>query len=228
MPPAARKPRTTAPRVMAAAVADLSLEIACGPGAIVCGIDEVGRGPLAGPVTAAAVVLPPTGLPADLAAAIRDSKALSEAARDRLAPEIRRHALGFAIAEASVAEIDDLNILRATLLAMRRAVDGLAALGVVPTHALVDGKILPDLPCPGTAVVKGDSRSLSIAAASIIAKVARDSVMRELHAQFPGYGWDRNAGYPTAQHRDALKRLGATPHHRTSFSPVREVLGLSN
>jgi len=228
MPPAARKPRVTAAVKPAAIIADLSLEAACGPGAIVCGIDEVGRGPLAGPVTTAAVVLPATGLPEGLAAAIRDSKALSEAVRDRLAPEIRRHALAYAIAEASVQEIDDLNILRATLVAMRRAFDGLAALGVVPTHALVDGRILPDLPCPGTAVVKGDSRSLSIAAASIIAKVDRDAVMRELHGQFPGYGWDRNAGYPTAQHRDALKRLGATPHHRTSFSPVREVLGLSN
>lgn len=224
MPP--RKPRTTV-AVTPAAIADLSLEAACGPGAVVCGIDEVGRGPLAGPVTAAAVVLH-TDLPDGLALAIRDSKALSEAARDRLAPEIRRHALAYAIAEASVQEIDDLNILRATLVAMRRAFDGLALAGVVPTHALVDGKILPDLPCPGTAVVKGDSRSLSIAAASIIAKVDRDSVMRELHDQFPGYGWDRNAGYPTAQHRDALKRLGATPHHRTSFSPVREALGLSN
>lgn len=223
MPP--RKPRTTV-AVTPAAIADLSLEAACGPGAVVCGIDEVGRGPLAGPVTAAAVVLPAV-LPDGLALAIRDSKALSEAARDRLAPEIRRHALAYAIAEASVQEIDDLNILRATLVAMRRAFDGLALAGVVPTHALVDGKILPELPCPGTAVVKGDSRSLSIAAASIIAKVDRDSVMRELHDQFPGYGWDRNAGYPTARHRDALKRLGATPHHRTSFSPVREVLGLS-
>lgn len=223
MPP--RKPRTTV-AVTPAAIADLSLEAACGPGAVVCGIDEVGRGPLAGPVTAAAVVLPAV-LPDGLALAIRDSKALSEAARDRLAPEIRRHALAYAIAEASVQEIDDLNILRATLVAMRRAFDGLALAGVVPTHALVDGKILPDLPCPGTAVVKGDSRSLSIAAASIIAKVDRDSVMRELHDQFPGYGWDRNAGYPTAQHRDALKRLGATLHHRTSFSPVREALGLT-
>ena len=223
MPP--RKPRTTV-AVTPAAIADLSLEAASGPGAVVCGIDEVGRGPLAGPVTAAAVVLPAV-LPDGLALAIRDSKALSEAARDRLAPEIRRHALAYAIAEASVQEIDDLNILRATLVAMRRAFDGLALAGVVPTHALVDGKILPELPCPGTAVVKGDSRSLSIAAASIIAKVDRDSVMRELHDQFPGYGWDRNAGYPTARHRDALKRLGATPHHRTSFSPVREVLGLS-
>ncbi|MCW2246818.1 ribonuclease HII [Azospirillum fermentarium] len=223
MPP--RKPRTTV-AVTPAAIADLSLEAACGPGAVVCGIDEVGRGPLAGPVTAAAVVLPAV-LPDGLALAIRDSKALSEAARDRLAPEIRRHALAYAIAEASVEEIDDLNILRATLVAMRRAFDGLALAGVVPTHALVDGKILPDLPCPGTAVVKGDSRSLSIAAASIIAKVDRDSVMRQLHNQFPGYGWDRNAGYPTASHREALKRLGATPHHRTSFSPVREVLGLT-
>ncbi|HYG86042.1 MAG TPA: ribonuclease HII [Azospirillum sp.] len=202
---------------------DLGLELACGPGAIVCGIDEVGRGPLAGPVTAAAVVLPPGGLPEAIAGRIHDSKKLTVRAREELAPLIREHALAVCVAEASVAEIDEINILHAALLAMRRAVEGL---GVVPTHALVDGNKAPKLPCAVQTVVKGDARSLSIAAASIVAKVERDRVMMELHAQFPDFGWDRNAGYPTAVHLAALKRLGPTPHHRTSFSPVSEELAL--
>lgn len=200
---------------------DLSLELEAGPGAVVCGVDEVGRGPLAGPVMAAAVVLPPDGLPPEIAARIHDSKALTPRAREELVPLIEAHALAYCVAEASVREIDAINILKATMLAMRRAVDGLA---VAPTLALVDGNRAPDLPCAVRTVVKGDGRSLSIAAASIIAKVARDRVMVDLHALHPDFGWDRNAGYPTAEHRAALKRLGATPHHRTSFGPVREEL----
>ncbi|HEY0835522.1 MAG TPA: ribonuclease HII [Azospirillum sp.] len=202
---------------------DLGLELEAGPGAIVCGVDEVGRGPLAGPVMAAAVVLPPGGLPPEIASRIHDSKALSARAREELAPLIAAHALAWCVAEATVEEIDAINILKATMLAMRRAVDGLA---VVPTLALVDGNRAPDLACAVRTVVKGDGKSLSIAAASIIAKVARDRVMVDLHALHPDFGWDRNAGYPTAEHLAALKRLGATPHHRTSFGPVSQELDI--
>ena len=202
---------------------DLSLETACGAGAIVCGVDEVGRGPLAGPVMAAAVVLPPGGLPEAIASRIHDSKKLTARAREELAPLIRQHALAVCVAEASVAEIDEINILQAALLAMCRAVEGLS---VTPTHALVDGNKAPKLPCVVQTVVKGDSTSLSIAAASIVAKVERDRVMMDLHAQFPDFAWDRNAGYPSPAHLAALKRWGATPHHRTTFGPVSQVLAL--
>ncbi len=206
---------------------DLSRELALGSaaGRLICGVDEVGRGPLAGPVVAAAVILPPRGLPAALAARINDSKALSPKARQALDPGIREHALAFAIGVASVAEIDAINILQAALLAMERAVAGLSP---APHHALIDGNKLPKrLACGATAVVKGDSLSLSIAAASIIAKVFRDKEMERLSHEFPAYGWARNAGYGTAEHLAALKRHGATPHHRTSFGPVREVLSIS-
>ncbi len=182
----------------------------------VCGIDEAGRGPLAGPVTAAAVILDPADIPSGLA----DSKILSPARRNHLRRQIEARAevgLGF----ASVREIEDLNILQATLLAMQRAV---ANLPVRPGYALVDGNRLPELPCPAEAIVKGDSKSVSIAAASIIAKENRDAVMRELAAQFPGYGWQQNMGYGTRGHREALERLGVTPHHRRTFGPVKALL----
>jgi len=193
---------------------DLALESAVG--GVVAGIDEVGRGPLAGPVVAAAVILDVGRLPPLLRDRLDDSKALSKKLRETLAaalPDCAR--IGFGA--ASVAEIDTLNILGATLLAMRRAVD---ALGVVPDHALVDGNRPPNLPCPLTCVVKGDSRSLSIAAASVAAKVRRDALMEDLARAHPGYGWERNAGYGTAEHLAALDRLGVTPHHRRSFAPV--------
>jgi ribonuclease HII len=181
----------------------------------VAGVDEVGRGPLCGPVTAAAVILDFDHLPRGL----DDSKRLSAARRQTLDAEIRAHAR-FAVAHASVAEIDALNILQASHLAMRRA---LLALG--PDFALIDGNRLPvDLPCPAQAVVKGDARSLSIAAASILAKVARDAIMVQLAAEHPGYGWDKNAGYPSAGHLNALRQLGPTPYHRRSFAPVRKML----
>lgn len=183
----------------------------------VAGVDEAGRGPLAGPVVAAAVILDPDRIPPGL----NDSKRLTPARREALAPEIRAQAL-WALGLASVQEIDALNILRASHLAMCRA---LAALPARPDLALVDGNLLPrELPCPGQAVVKGDSRSLSIAAASILAKVERDRIMAGLDRECPGYGWAENAGYPTASHRQALIRLGPTPHHRRSFGPVRKVL----
>ncbi|MCW1918996.1 ribonuclease HII [Rhodobacter sp. KR11] len=179
----------------------------------VAGVDEVGRGPLAGPVTAAAVILDPMRIPEGL----RDSKTISKAALPRIAAQI--HALAeVRIAHASVEEIDQLNILQAALLAMRRAVDALGA-----DHVLVDGKFVPK-GLSGLALVKGDARSLSIAAASIVAKVERDRIMVDLAQQYPGYGWEKNAGYPSPAHKRALLDLGVTPFHRRSFAPVHKML----
>ena len=183
---------------------------------LVCGIDEAGRGPWAGPVVAAAVILDPDDTPEGLA----DSKQLSKPARTALEVEILARAK-VGVGLASVAEIDDLNILQATMLAMQRAV---AALPEAPAHALVDGNRTPALPCSAEAIVKGDARCAAISAASIVAKTARDRLMAELAKAHPGYGWERNAGYGTAEHRAALSRLGVTAHHRRSFRPVREHL----
>ena len=183
----------------------------------VAGVDEVGRGPLAGPVTAAAVILDPDHIPPGL----NDSKKLSAKRRIIIEADIWRMA-EVSVAHASVDEIDALNILRASHLAMRRAIDGLARR---PDHLLVDGNMIPrGLTLSAEALVKGDARSLSIAAASIVAKVARDRIMCELAADFPGYGWGSNAGYPTKSHKQALVRLGVTPHHRVSFKPVHNIL----
>ena len=187
------------------------------PEATTCGVDEAGRGPLAGPVFAAAVLLDPA-LPFP---GIRDSKAMSATARESLAATIRERAIAWSVAEASVEEIDQLNILQATLLAMRRAIENLA-----PTAraALIDGNRLPVLTIPATAVVKGDSKVAAIAAASILAKTARDARMMSLHAAHPEFGFDRHMGYPTAAHFAAIERFGVTPHHRRSFGPVRRAL----
>ena len=182
----------------------------------VAGIDEAGRGPWAGPVVAAAVILDPHDIPVGIA----DSKALKAAQREALLPAIEA-AAEVGVGQASVAEIDDLNILAATMLAMRRAV---AALPRPPALALVDGNRDPGLACPTRCIVKGDARCQAIAAASIVAKVTRDRIMAGLAAAHPGYGWERNAGYGTAQHRAALARLGVTPHHRRSFAPIRQQL----
>jgi len=201
-----------------AAMPNLALEEECG--GVVCGIDEVGRGPLAGPVVAAAVVLDLDHMPRLLRRSIDDSKALSAEARDEYARAIRRCAV-IGIGAASVREIDRINILRASLLAMQRAV---RALGIVPDAALIDGNIAPPLPCPARPVIGGDGRSLSIAAASIVAKVTRDQVMRELGRRYAGYGWETNVGYATSEHCAALTALGATIHHRRSFAPVRIAL----
>jgi ribonuclease HII len=190
-------------------------------GATIAGIDEVGRGPLAGPVTAAAVVLDRDRCGAELSREINDSKKLSKVRRDALVPELRAVAT-IGLGWAGLEEIQELNILGATMLAMRRAFEALTeALGEVPSFALVDGNRNPKLGCPSRTVIKGDSISLSIAAASIIAKVARDDVMRDLAKRFPGYGWERNAGYGTREHLDALIRLGPTSEHRLGFAPVR-------
>jgi ribonuclease HII len=190
-------------------------------GGRVAGLDEVGRGPLAGPVVAAAVVFP-RGVPRGLAKLLDDSKKLT--AERRLAASMALYASGAAeigLAAASVAEIERINILRASLLAMRRAVMRLPRL---PDLALVDGNRPPDLPCGVQCVVGGDATSLSIAAASIIAKVARDRLMARLAARFPQYGWETNAGYGTPAHCQAMARVGISPHHRRAFAPVRALL----
>ena len=183
----------------------------------VAGVDEAGRGPLAGPVTAAAVVLDPQNIPDGL----NDSKKLTAARRDALAAWIMAHC-DWSVAHVDPVEIDVLNILRASHVAMCRA---LAGLRQPPCHVLIDGNMLPrDLTLPAQAVVKGDARCLSIAAASIVAKVLRDRIMVDLAQQHPGYGWDVNAGYPTPGHKRALLDLGITPHHRRSFRPVHNIL----
>jgi ribonuclease HII len=184
---------------------------------VVAGVDEVGRGPLAGPVTAAAVRLDPARIPDGL----NDSKTLTQARRDALFAAIMDSA-EVSVAHATVEEIDTLNILRASHLAMERAVSGLITF---PDHALIDGNMIPKgLKCSAEAVVKGDARCLSIAAASIVAKVTRDRIMVDLAQQYPAYGWNVNAGYPTPAHLQALLDFGITPHHRRSFKPVHKIL----
>ena len=193
---------------------------------IVCGIDEAGRGPLAGPVVAAAVILDQQRFPRSLRQRLDDSKLLTieerEACWRALGRCVERGAAQIGIGAASVREIDRVNILRAALLAMARAV---ASLKVPPEIALVDGNIPPPLACPVRTVVGGDGLSFSIAAASVIAKVTRDRSMRALARNYPGYGWETNVGYATPEHSQALARLGPTPHHRRSFAPVRLALG---
>ncbi len=186
-------------------------------GDLLAGVDEVGRGPLAGDVVAAAVILDPVAPVSGL----RDSKKLSEAQRQQLAREIRACARCWAIGRASVAEIDAINILQASLLAMQRAVAGLAA---QPEYVLVDGNRLPRWRYASAAVVKGDDRIPAIAAASILAKVQRDAEMVELDRSYPGYGLAQHKGYPTKAHIEALRRLGVTAIHRRSFAPVKELL----
>jgi ribonuclease HII len=189
------------------------------PDDIVCGVDEAGRGPLAGPVFAAAVILDPAR-PID---GLRDSKKLTEAKRDLLAPLIKANALAWAIAEASEAEIDQLNILQASMLAMRRAVEALAT---VPTLALIDGNRCPVMPIRAMAIIGGDDKVDAISAASILAKTARDAALVVLHASYPQYGFDQHKGYGTALHLARLREHGASPVHRRSFAPVRQVLEL--
>jgi ribonuclease HII len=184
---------------------------------LIAGVDEVGRGPLAGPVVTAAVILDPNNPIAGLA----DSKALSEQKRERLFDEIKEKALAWAIGRCEVEEIDALNILQATMTAMQRAVAGLSP---QPEHALIDGNRCPKLPCSCEFIIKGDSKVAAISAASIIAKVTRDREMVELDRQYPGYGLAGHKGYPTKSHIAALQELGVTPIHRRTFGPVRRVL----
>ena len=189
---------------------------------LVCGIDEAGRGPLAGPVVAAAVILDPRRFPKMLRGELDDSKVLTREQREACHRALRRCAARgtarIGVGAASAAEIDRLNILRAALLAMARAV---AVLGVRPDTALVDGTIAPPLACTVRTVVKGDGLSFSIAAASVVAKVTCDRIMRGLAPRYPGYGWETNVGYATQEHGEAIRRFGITRHHRRSFAPVR-------
>ncbi len=184
---------------------------------LVAGVDEVGRGPLAGPVTAAAVILDPSNIPEGL----NDSKRLSAKRREALHDQLMECA-EVSVAHASVEEIDELNILRASHLAMERAVAGLSR---VPDLALIDGNMIPrGLRIPAQAIIKGDAVSVSVSAASIVAKICRDRIMWDLAQHYPGYGWETNAGYPSKSHREALQNLGVTPHHRRSFKPVHNIL----
>lgn len=196
-----------------------SVELALGGGPIV-GIDEAGRGPWAGPVVAAAVVLDPAKLPAGIA----DSKQLDEDQREVVFHRIKEQAVDYAIAIADAERIDRENILNATLWAMAKAVSSLV---VEPRLALVDGNRLPRLKIPARAIVKGDAKCLSIAAASILAKVTRDRIMIELSRSCPGYGFERHKGYGTPEHKDAIQRLGVSPYHRRSFKPVQLALGIA-
>lgn len=185
---------------------------------LLCGVDEAGRGPLCGPVVAAAVILDP----ARPIAGLDDSKKLTEKKRDALAPQIRERAHAWAVAEATVAEIDELNILHATMLAMRRAVE---ALGCLPDEVLVDGNRIPHgLTVSARAIVQGDALVAAISAASILAKTHRDALLREMDLRFPAYGFAQHKGYATAEHLAALRRLGPTAEHRRSFDPVRQML----
>ena len=184
---------------------------------LLAGVDEAGRGPLAGPVTAACVILDPARPIVGLA----DSKTLGPARRERLADTILSHALAWSVAEASVEEIEHLNILHATMLAMRRAVERLT---LTPAEVLVDGNRCPTIVYPARAIVSGDALVPAISAASILAKTSRDAVMLAIHREFPDYGFDRHKGYPTAEHISALRRHGATSHHRLGFAPVRNVV----
>lgn len=186
---------------------------------LICGVDEAGRGPLAGPVFAAAVILDPR----KPIAGLRDSKKLTEARRDALAIEIRNNALAWSIAQCSEAEIDTLNILQATMLAMRRAIEGLPT---PATLALIDGNRCPALSIRSEAIIKGDDKVPAISAASILAKTARDAALAELHQQFPQYAFDRHKGYPTALHLERLRAHGVSPVHRKSYAPVRALLNM--
>jgi ribonuclease HII len=195
---------------------DMMLEAACGPGPV-CGVDEAGRGPWAGPVSAAAVILDPARVPKGL----NDSKKLSAKARAALEDEIKDMAVAWCVGMASVEEIAQLNILHAAGLAMRRAVEGLS---VTPSFALVDGNYRFVLPCEVKTVVKGDALSCSIAAASILAKEARDRIMVEMDSVYPGYGFAGHKGYHAAVHVEALRTLGPSPIHRMTWAPIRELL----
>jgi ribonuclease HII len=197
---------------------NLSLSLFDYAGEVICGVDEAGRGPLAGPVFAAAVILDP----ARPIAGLRDSKKLSEMRRELLAVQIKEGALAWSIAQSSEQEIDEMNILQASMLAMRRAIDGLK---VLPTLALVDGNRCPVVSIRSEAIVKGDDKVPAISAASILAKTARDAALVALHMQYPNYGFDQHKGYPTELHLERLRLHGVSPVHRRSYAPVRVLLG---
>ncbi len=215
MTTATKTPRVK--KIKAPLTMDLENHLAAVCKGVVCGVDEAGRGPWAGPVTAAAVILNPDDIPAGL----NDSKALTEKRREALMPVIKEKALAWGIGHASVEEIDAMNILRATELAMQRAI---AMLGIAPAGALIDGNYKFNLPCKVDVAVGGDGKSLSIAAASILAKTTRDHLLVELDGQYPVYGFARHKGYGSAAHRAALAEHGPCPEHRSSYAPIRALI----
>ena len=202
---------------------DFFYEQQCGDG-LVFGLDEAGRGPWCGPVVAACVCWPNGEISDNLATAINDSKKLSARKREALFPLILNSNAIVGIGQASAAEIDEINILQASFLAMKRALDAVQKRGIVPNYALIDGNKLPRWDIPMRAVVGGDGKSLSIAAASIVAKVTRDHIMCEMARQYPQYGWDKNAGYGTKVHIEALQKYGLTPYHRKTYAPIAKLL----
>jgi len=202
---------------------DFSYEQATGANGLIFGFDEAGRGPWCGPVVAACVCWPNFNIPDALAKDINDSKKLSAIKREKLFPLILESGAIVGIGQASAAEIDKINILKASFLAMQRAMEEVIRKGFTPTYALIDGNKLPDWNLPMRAVVGGDSKSLSIAAASIVAKVTRDHIMTDLARDYPAYGWDKNAGYGTKKHQEALAQYGVTPHHRRTYAPIAKL-----
>ena len=203
---------------------DFKIEDACPATGLIFGFDEAGRGPWCGPVVAACVCWPDRIIDPELAGAINDSKKLSAAKREVLFPKIMNSNALVGIGQASAEEIDRINILQASFLAMHRALEQVQNRGITPAFALIDGNKLPHWPLPMQAVIGGDAKSLSIAAASIVAKVTRDHIMADLAKQYPEYGWDQNAGYGTKQHQDALLKFGITPHHRKTYAPIKKLL----
>ena len=203
---------------------DFKFEEASPSTGLIFGLDEAGRGPWCGPVVAACVCWPNGKIAPDLASAINDSKKLSATKREKLFPLIMQSNAIIGIGQASAQEIDNINILEASFLAMHRALEQVKSNGYTPAYALIDGNRLPRWNLPMQAVIGGDAKSLSIAAASIIAKVTRDHQMTELAKQYPAYGWDKNAGYGTKVHIDALARYGITPHHRKTYAPIAKLL----
>jgi ribonuclease HII len=203
---------------------DFKLEDACPTTGLIFGLDEAGRGPWCGPVVAACVCWPNREIDPALATAINDSKQLSPAKREALFPQIMQSNALVGIGQASAAEIDEINILQASFLAMQRALDQVQKNGFTPAYALIDGNRLPNWNIPMRAVIGGDAKSLSIAAASIVAKVTRDHIMADLAKEYPAYGWDKNAGYGTRQHQEALAQFGITPHHRRTYAPIKKLI----
>jgi len=203
---------------------DFSHEKTCPTNGLIFGIDEAGRGPWCGPVVAACVCWPNFQIPNELATTINDSKQLSAAKRERLFPLIMNSGAYIGIGQASAQEIDELNILQATFLAMKRALQDATQKGHKADFALIDGNRLPQWDIPCQCLIKGDALSLSIAAASIIAKVTRDHIMQNLSKEYPQYGWDKNAGYGTKDHIQALQKYGITPHHRKTYKPIANLI----
>ena len=203
---------------------DFSYEQMCGTNGLIFGFDEAGRGPWCGPVVAACVCWPKCEISDELAGAINDSKKLSAAKREKLFPLIMNSNAIVGVGQASAGEIDEINILQASFLAMHRAMDEVIQKGFQPAYALIDGNKLPAWDMPMRAIIGGDAKSLSIAAASIIAKVTRDHIMADLAKEYPQYGWEKNAGYGTRDHQSALAEFGITPHHRRTYAPIKKLI----